>query len=397
MENRLPELRFPEFSGEWNKVLLDDFAKRGSGHTPSKSHPEYYNGEINWISLSDSKKLDNGFIEETNTKITPLGIKNSSAVLHEAGSVLLSRDAGVGKSAVMKHSMAVSQHFIVWTAKSGISSNWFLYNILQILKPEFERIAIGNTIKTIGLPYFKKLQITVPSFPEQDKIANFLTEVDKKLTALKQKKSLLEQYKKGVMQQIFSQELRFKNDNGNDFADWEEKKLGEVADIIMGQSPDSNSYNSNGIGLPLIQGNADIENRKTNPRNHTSQVTKKCDIGDLILTVRAPVGAVAKSIHDACIGRGVCSIKNKLNSNIEFIFQFLLDYEVKWGSLEQGSTFTAVSGIEIKKIKINLPSFQEQTKIANFLWAIDEKIKDCQEQIEKTELWKKGLLQQLFV
>jgi len=150
----IPQLRFQEFDGVWKEILLEDFAKRGSGHTPNKSYPEYYNGEINWISLTDSKKLDNGYIEFTNTKITQLGLDNSSAVLHPAGSVLLSRDAGVGKSAVMKHSMAVSQHFIVWSPKENVSSNWFLYNVLQILKPEFERIAIGNTIKTIGLPFY---------------------------------------------------------------------------------------------------------------------------------------------------------------------------------------------------------------------------------------------------
>ena len=226
---QVPKLRFSGFEGEWKEILLEDFATRGSGHTPSKSYPEYYNGDINWISLTDSKKLDNGYIEFTNTKITQLGLDNSSAVLHPAGSVLLSRDAGVGKSAVMKHSMAVSQHFIVWTAKENVSSNWFLYNVLQILKPEFERIAIGNTIKTIGLPYFKKLKITAPAFKEQQKIASFLSAVDEKIQQLSRKKELLEQYKKGIMQQLFSSKLRFKDENGNDYPNWEEKKLGDVA------------------------------------------------------------------------------------------------------------------------------------------------------------------------
>jgi type I restriction enzyme S subunit len=165
----------------------------------------------------------------------------------------------------------------------------------------------------------------------------------------------------------------------------------------MGQSPNSSSYNSDGYGIPLIQGNADIKNRVSNPRNWTTEKTKECKIGDLLLTVRAPVGAVAKSIHNACIGRGVCSIINNSKSNIEFIYQFLLDFETKWGSLEQGSTFTAVSGIEINKLEIILPSVSEQTKIANFLSVIDDKINHCQELIVNTQVWKKGLLQQMFV
>ena len=228
LQNSVPKLRFSEFSDKWKEILLDNFAERGSGHTPSKSHPTYYNGDINWISLTDSKRLDKGLIYETNTKITQEGIDNSSAVIHPAGTVLLSRDAGVGKSAVMKHSMAVSQHFIVWKTKEGKSSNWFLYNWLQIMKPHFERIAIGSTIKTIGLPYFKKLKIVIPKFSEQQKIANFLRAVDEKTAQLQEKKTLLEDYKKGVSQQIFHQKIRFKDINGNNYPDWVERKMSDV-------------------------------------------------------------------------------------------------------------------------------------------------------------------------
>jgi type I restriction enzyme, S subunit len=134
-----PRLRFPEFknAGEWEEQKLEDLAKRGSGHTPNKAKQEYYNGGIKWVSLADSKRLDNGLISETAIVISEQGIKNSSAVLHPAGSVILSRDAGVGKSAVMSESMAVSQHFIVWTCYKHRLSHWFLYYILQIIKPVF--------------------------------------------------------------------------------------------------------------------------------------------------------------------------------------------------------------------------------------------------------------------
>ena len=86
----------------WDEVLLDKVAKRGSGHTPDKKYPEYWNGEIKWVSLADSSALDELYIEDTSAKITPQGIANSSAVLHPAGTVILSRDAGVGKSAIMR-------------------------------------------------------------------------------------------------------------------------------------------------------------------------------------------------------------------------------------------------------------------------------------------------------
>jgi type I restriction enzyme S subunit len=165
----------------------------------------------------------------------------------------------------------------------------------------------------------------------------------------------------------------------------------------MGQSPESSSYNSIGNGYYLIQGNADISNRKTSPRNWTNEPTKLCDIGDLILTVRAPVGAIAKSNHNACIGRGVCSIKNKKKSNIAFLYQFLLDFENRWNRLEQGSTFTAVSGKDIRSVEVPFPCFEEQTKIADFLSDLDTKIEVLSTSIENTQTFKKGLLQQLFV
>lgn len=200
-----PRLRFPEFqnAGEWEEKNLEDLAKRGSGHTPNKTTQEYYNGGIKWVSLADSKRLDNGVISDTAIEISEQGIKNSSAVLHTAGSVILSRDAGVGKSAVMSESMAVSQHFIVWTCDKNRLSNWFLYYILQIKKPVFESVASGSTIKTIGLPFFKELRITVPSITEQQRIASCLSSLDALITLETQKLEALKTHKKGLMQQLF--------------------------------------------------------------------------------------------------------------------------------------------------------------------------------------------------
>lgn len=200
-----PRLRFPEFeeSGEWEEKHLESLAKRGSGHTPSKSKPEYYDGGIKWISLADSKRLDKGLIFKTDVEISEEGIKNSSAVLHKAGSVLISRDAGIGKSAVMSIPMAVSQHFIVWTCDDRKLSNWFLYHLLQKSKPLFERAATGSTIKTIGLQFFIDLLFRIPTRPEQQRIADCLTSLDDLIAAETRKLDTLKTHKKGLMQQLF--------------------------------------------------------------------------------------------------------------------------------------------------------------------------------------------------
>ncbi|MFQ6602481.1 restriction endonuclease subunit S [Flavobacterium sp. C3NV] len=381
----LPRLRFQEFEGEWKEILLEDFAKRGSGHTPNKSHPEYYNGDINWISLTDSKRLDNGYIEFTNTKITQLGLDNSSAILHPAGSVLLSRDAGVGKSAVMKHPMAVSQHFIVWTIKENLSSNWFLYNVLQIMKPEFERIAIGNTIKTIGLPYFKKLKIAAPSFPEQKKIASFLNAVDEKVQQLSRKKVLLEQYKKGIMQQLFYGKLRFKDENGEDYPDWEEKKLGDVA-IKKSSNISANKIEEN-FGDFIIYG--------------ASGVLKKVDFykeeKDYISIVKdgAGVGRLLYCKGKSSVLGTMEVISPKQNIDSYFLYCLLLNIDFK--KYITGSTIPHIYFKDYSIESCGIPSIPEQQKIANFLSSIDTKIESTNQEITQTQTFKKGLLQQMFV
>lgn len=184
--------------------------------------------------------------------------------------------------------------------------------------------------------------------------------------------------------------LRFKG-----FEDeWEDKRLGDIANVIMGQSPLSSHYNESKKGIPLVQGNADIKCRKTSPRIYTSQITKKCDIGDIIMSVRAPVGSVAKSIHECCIGRGVCSINSKENQ--EFLYQFLLKQEDKWIRISQGSTFESINRNDINNLIIKVPSLQEQEKIANFLTKVDSLIEEQDGKVNDLEQYKKGMMQKIF-
>ncbi len=201
----VPGRRFPEFrvGPNWEEKKLDELAKRGSGHTPSKSKAEYYNGGIKWVSLADSKRLDSGYISETSTEVSEEGIAHSSAVLHSAGSVILCRDAGIGKIAIMKGSMSVSQHFMVWTCNAKLLSNWFLYYLFQVMKPLFESVASGSTIKTIGLPFFAGLRLIVPAPAEQQRIADCLSSLDAQIAAESEKLDALKTHKKGLMQQLF--------------------------------------------------------------------------------------------------------------------------------------------------------------------------------------------------
>lgn len=189
---------------EWQYELLDKLALRGSGHTPNKNFPEYWNGGIKWVSLADSHRLDQLYISDTELQISHKGIQNSSAVLHPAGIVVLSRDAGVGKSAITTEPMAVSQHFMCWKCDQKMD-NHFLYYWLQFNKRTFENIAMGSTILTIGLAYFKKMKIACPiELEEQRNIAAKIKASDARIFSLQDELSKLKQQKQGLMHDLLT-------------------------------------------------------------------------------------------------------------------------------------------------------------------------------------------------
>lgn len=214
----------------WCRARLDDITVRASGHTPDQSKPEYWNDGVKWISLADSGKLDRGYIAETAKEISALGIENSSAVLLPPETVIVSRDAGVGKSAVLKHEMAVSQHFIAWNCHArGVLDPWFLYAWLQTQKPFFERMAVGSTIKTIGLPLFKRLTIDYPPLREQRKIAEILRAWDEAIEKLEALLATRRKRLTGLSQKLLGRAGAFPKG-------WELRALSEVTTRVRRQN-----------------------------------------------------------------------------------------------------------------------------------------------------------------
>lgn len=401
-----PKLRFKTNTEEYNFALLDDVAVRGSGHTPSKSHPEYYKGTIPWISLADSDKLDNGIISNTKYTVSEAGIRNSSAVLHPKGTVLLSRDAGIGKSAVMGLDMAVSQHFITWKCSEDLN-NWYLYYFLQKQKPEFERISVGSTIKTIGLPYFKKLRIPLPPKSEQDKVSGFLISVDTWLSNLRQQRTALETYKRAMMQKLFTQQVRFKDDKGGDFPEWQEKTLGDVFSATKGSGISKEELNDNGLNECILYGELyttynEVVFEIKSKTNVASGIRSK--VGDLLIPCSTTTTAIdlanltALNKEGVLLGGDITILRGKSAVSNTFYAYYLSNHKktelAKYG---QGVTIIHIYYSHFKDMVIDVPSLEEQQKIADFLVAIDQTITAKAEEITKVEEWKKGLMQKMFV
>jgi type I restriction enzyme S subunit len=387
----VPKLRFSEFSGEWEEKKLGKYVDILSGESPSKfkfvkDGIPYYKVE----QLNDSNKyLKNSFynIEETK-KI----VKKGSLIFPKRGASIM-----LNKIRILLDDSFIDTNLMSLYTKNTLFNEFLYYFILKV---DLSKIADTTSIPQINNKHIEPYNLYLPKPKEQQKIANCLSSLDNLIEVQNKKVEVLAKHKKGLMQKLFATndekipKLRFKGFSG----EWEEKHLDNISIINMGQSPKSSSYNLYENGILLIQGNADILNRKTNPRQWTTECTKFCNIGDLILTVRAPVGFIAKSMHKACIGRGVCSIAKKENNNLEFIYQFLLSFEKKWISIEQGSTFTAVSGNDIKSLKLIVPKKpKEQQKIADCLSSLDNLIEVQNKNIQILKTHKKGLMQQLFV
>lgn len=188
--------------------------------------------------------------------------------------------------------------------------------------------------------------------------------------------------------------LRFKREDGTKYPEWEERELKDVAKILMGQSPSGSSVNANKNGIPLVQGKADILGYGVISDRYTSAPTKVSEPNDIIMTVRAPVGYVAKLGFTACIGRGVCAIR--ANENEDFVYYVLQNKESEWKYIEQGSTFTAVNSDDVSSLIVSIPCFEEQQKIAGFLSTVDEVITQSEAEVQNLEQQKKSAMQKIF-
>ena len=395
---------------DWSVILLDQVAKRGSGHTPDKKHPEYWNGPIKWVSLADSQSLDQIYINETHSKITHAGLANSSAVLHPAGTVILSRDAGVGKSAIIKSEMAVSQHFMAWRCGDDLS-NHFLYYWLQSAKSEFERIANGSTIKTIGLPYFKDLKLPVPPLPEQRAIAGALSEVDALLGAQEALLAKKRDLKQAAMQQLLTGQKRLPSFSG----EWEVKRLGEVGKCLRGVSyngdSDLSQHDTDNTKRLLRSNNVQnavvvttelqfVNSQRVQPH----QILKSCDI--LICMANGSKALVGKAglfkpqdeyeyTFGAFMGCFRTGFEQGSPTFIFYLFQ-TGRYRDYINNLLAGSSINNLRPSSIESLVFPIPPLAEQTAIAAVLSDMDAEIAALEAQRDKTRTLKQGMMQELL-
>ncbi|MFY8068622.1 MAG: restriction endonuclease subunit S [Flavobacterium sp.] len=389
METIQPKLRFPEYSTDWVKKNLDDLCSMQSGKFINASEIKDY-FEIGLYPCYGGNGL-RGYTEKYNK---------------EGNYSLIGRQgAHCGNITLVKDKFYATEHAVVVTIKND-NNTLFIYYLLGILN--LNQYATGQAQPGLSVQNIKQVETYISSsIDEQTKIANFLSAVDEKLNLLKQKKSLLDDYKKGIMQKIFNQEIRFKDDKGNDFEDWKKVILSDVFDYKKGSGLSKDKLDDNGIFECVLYGELYTKysevifevKSKTN-----SNEGLLSEIGDLLIPSSTTTSGIdlanvtALNFDNVLLGGDITVLRSNQELSSVFYAYYLSNHKKEEiASYAQGITIVHLYYSHIKDMIIDFPTFEEQTKIANFLSAIDEKIELVSNQIQDTQEYKKGLLQQMFV
>lgn len=372
---------------EWEVHPFEKLAhiERGKFTARPRNDPKFYGGDIPFIQTGDvtnAKGYINSFVQTLNAE----GLKVSK--LFPSGTLFFTIAANIGDVGFTTFDAACPDSLVAITPTTHTDKVWLSYELAK-RKASFESIATHNAQLNINLEKLRPYLLPLPPLPEQRAIATALSDVDALLSGLERLIAKKRDLKQAAMQQLLTGQTRLPGFHG----EWEVKRLGEVAEIVMGQSPSSANYNTQGEGLPLIQGNADVLNRETIIRVFTKQVTKRGRIGDILMSVRAPVGEVSRATFDVCLGRGVCAIRYPN----DFLYHYLIFLEPTWAKHSKGSTFDSVNSTDVNGVEIKFPaSLSEQTAIAAVLSDMDAELAALEDRRAKTRDLKQAMMQDLL-
>lgn len=404
---KTPKLRFKGFTDDWEQRKLDNIAKiKTGGGTPKTTNLEYWSGDIPWIQSSD---LVEGDVVHVNIKkfIDNNALKNSAAKLISRDSIALVTRVGVGKVAVINQDFTTSQDFLSLSDFDGNDIKFIAYQLFRLMQ-ENAKVLQGTSIKGISKTDLIEQSIAIPnSIKEQNLIASLLSQTDSIITLHQRKLEKLKLNKSALLQKLFPQkgctipDVRFKG-----FTDaWEQRKLGDVAIITGGGTPSTNvpEYWNGDIDWysPVEIGKnryVSKSTRKITKLGLEKSSAKLLPIGTVLFTSRAGIGNTAILQAEGCTNQGFQSITPD-SKELDTYFLYTMTPRLKrYGEVTgAGSTFVEVSGKQMEKMSLVLPSLEEQKQIGRFFRTIDDSITLHQRKLDCLISIKKGLLQQLFV
>lgn len=397
MRPLVPELRFPEFKGPWKPARAGD-AFRNSKAKGEAGLPIYSVTQDRGLVRRDSLERHMGAdaADETNLRAQPGDLVYNMMRMWQGAVGMASEEC------------MVSPAYVVLSPKKGVSSKFFDYWFQnRHMLHQLWAYSHGLTSDRLRLYYqdFAKIPLALPDQPEQEKIAAVLDATSRKITLLTDKKTALEDYKRGLMQRLFSRELRFTRDDGSAFPDWEERKLGDVASFFKGSGIPKSAIATEGLYPCVHYGDLFL--------NHGNSITSLQQFvdtddgfvgayGDVLMPASdvSPTGlctASALLVNGARLGGDINVIRPSAAVDSRWLAYALVSDRPRILRLVTGTTVRHLYNSEIAKLKLLLPHPDEQRKIATALSALDTKIDALSQKISEMEAFKKGLLQKLFV
>lgn len=411
-----PKLRFKEFDGDWSSVsLLEISTLITKGTTPK----QFIEGNINFLKIEAITQ--NGFdlskCQTISDEINNKELKRS--VLMEGDILFAIAGATIGKNAIVQKELLpanTNQALAIIRLKENYSKIFISKVLNSPLMEKYIDINISTGAQpNLNLQQIGSFSFALPKLEEQTKIASFLSNVDEKINQLTQKHALLSQYKQGMMQKLFSQQVRFKADDGSEFGEWEETTLKDcVTSIDSGWSPQCESYSTDLNEWGVLKTTSvdwkgfNASFNKKLPDQLTPRLELEVQPLDILVTRAGPtdrvgvVSIVPENVRSKLmISDKLIRLKTNEKNNPTFLGISLSSVKCQ-NQLQSKTSGLAKSQTNISQkilgdVVLKLPSKEEQTKIANFLSSIDQKIEVVVQQIEQAKQWKKGLLQQMFV
>ena len=406
----------------WKWTRLTDVARLETGHTPSRKHPEYWDGDVPWLGIKDAGAHHGRVIEDTIQHTNQLGLANSSARLLPTGTVCLSRTASVGYVTVMGRPMCTSQDFVNWVCGPELHRDWLKY-ILLLEQKALLIFAHGSTHQTIYFPEVKAFHVALPPIEEQVQRLRILQALDAKIELNRRQNETLEAMAQALFKSWFvdfdpvldnaletgldipeplraraerrrtvlasGQYPRLAADVRGLFPDrfvwqealgkwcpagWEVREMKSDFIITMGQSPPGSTYNEDNVGLPFFQGRRDFGNRFPSNRVYCTEPKRLAERGDVIMSVRAPVGDTNVAVVQSCIGRGVASIRHKrsLTSYTLYVIQNFADIFERYNG--EGTVFGSINGKRLSSLQIVTPPMELISKFETTAKPLDDQV-----------------------
>ena len=391
---------------------LSDVVTIISGGTPKTSVKEFWDGDIDWLAVADFNS-SNRYVSSASKKITELGLNNSNTKMLEKGDLIISARGTVGAIAQLTKPMAFNQSCFGLRGKKNKLDTDYLYYWLKNYVDVLLNKSQGSVFNTINLSTFDDIKIELPNIADQRKISNFLTLLDDKIQINNQINQELEAMAKTLYDYRFVQ-FDFPDQNGKPYKSsggkmvynpelkrqipegWGVEKLGDVANITMGQSPKGSSYNEIGEGIMFFQGSTDFGWRFPVARQYSTEPSRMAEEDDILLSVRAPVGTLNIADTRCCIGRGLAAINSNVGAN-SYIFNVMQDFKKLFDMMNSvGTTFGSITKDDLYSLQLVYPPTELLMKFDQLVKSFDREIKNRSRQNQELTQLRDWLLPMLM-